>query len=159
MSDFTALLLSLPSGNSTLRMRLWRALKATGCAVLRDGVRNDETLTIDELYARSEAIAAQLGRSDPRTGAVASDFVGKWYINHDEFDRADKLLTRAIDSLPKELPGRSSPQLLSNLRNPRDFPPVAPLLPDPSTLKRSPFYMTAPVGGSCPSQGHRARSW
>ena len=38
MSDFAALLLSLPSGNSTLRMRLWRALKATGCAVLRDGV-------------------------------------------------------------------------------------------------------------------------
>jgi serine/threonine-protein kinase len=77
-------------------------------AVLRDGVRNDETLTIDELYARSEAIAEQLGRSDPRTGAVASDFVGRWYITHDQFDRADKLLTRAIDSLPEELPGRSS---------------------------------------------------
>jgi eukaryotic-like serine/threonine-protein kinase len=77
-------------------------------AVFRDGVRNDETLTIDELYARSEAIAEQLGTSDPRTGAVASDFVGKWYINHDQFDRADKLLTRAIDSLPQELPGRSA---------------------------------------------------
>jgi hypothetical protein len=38
MMTFDALLLSLPSGNSTLRMRLWRALKSTGCAVLRDGV-------------------------------------------------------------------------------------------------------------------------
>ena len=38
MPDFAALLLSLPAGNSTLRMRLWRALKGTGCAVLRDGV-------------------------------------------------------------------------------------------------------------------------
>jgi hypothetical protein len=38
MTTFDALLLSLPAGNSTLRMRLWRALKATGCAVLRDGV-------------------------------------------------------------------------------------------------------------------------
>src|SRR5689334_1760324 len=38
MSSFTTLLLSLPTGHSTLRMRLWRALKATGCAVLRDGV-------------------------------------------------------------------------------------------------------------------------
>ena len=36
-------------------------------AVLRDGVRNDERLTIDDLYACSEAIAEQLGRSDPRT--------------------------------------------------------------------------------------------
>ena len=35
---FLALLTSLPTGNSTLRMRVWRALKSTGCAVLRDGV-------------------------------------------------------------------------------------------------------------------------
>jgi hypothetical protein len=37
-ATFRALLLSLPAGNSTLRMRLWRALKGTGCGVLRDGV-------------------------------------------------------------------------------------------------------------------------
>ncbi|MPZ46506.1 MAG: chromate resistance protein [Betaproteobacteria bacterium] len=35
---FIALMISLPTGNSTLRMRLWRALKETGCSVLRDGV-------------------------------------------------------------------------------------------------------------------------
>lgn len=38
MDPFAALVLSLPTRNSTLRMRLWRALKDTGCAVLRDGV-------------------------------------------------------------------------------------------------------------------------
>jgi hypothetical protein len=38
MSDFAALVLSLPTRNSTLRMRLWRGLKQSGCAVLRDGV-------------------------------------------------------------------------------------------------------------------------
>jgi hypothetical protein len=38
MNVFLALLTSLPTGNSTLRMRLWRALKSTGCGVLRDGV-------------------------------------------------------------------------------------------------------------------------
>lgn len=32
------MVLSLPTRNSTLRMRLWRALKQTGCGVLRDGV-------------------------------------------------------------------------------------------------------------------------
>jgi len=35
---FLALFTSLPTGNSTLRMRVWRALKSTGCGVLRDGV-------------------------------------------------------------------------------------------------------------------------
>lgn len=38
MPAFRALLTSLPTGNSTLRMRVWRTLKSTGCAVLRDGV-------------------------------------------------------------------------------------------------------------------------
>jgi hypothetical protein len=38
MTIFMALLTSLPTGNSTLRMRVWRALKNTGCGVLRDGL-------------------------------------------------------------------------------------------------------------------------
>ncbi len=38
MHVFAALVLSLPTRNSTLRMRLWRALKQAGCEVLRDGV-------------------------------------------------------------------------------------------------------------------------
>ena len=32
------LILSLPTENATARMRAWRALKACGAAVLRDGV-------------------------------------------------------------------------------------------------------------------------
>jgi len=38
MATFLALMTSLPTGNSTLRMRVWRALRNTGCGVLRDGV-------------------------------------------------------------------------------------------------------------------------
>ena len=38
MTQFHALVLSLPTRNSTIRMRVWRALKETGCGVLRDGV-------------------------------------------------------------------------------------------------------------------------
>lgn len=38
MNPFVALVLSLPTRNSTLRMRVWRALKEAGCGVLRDGV-------------------------------------------------------------------------------------------------------------------------
>ncbi len=38
MISLDALVLSLPTRNSTIRMRVWRALKETGCGVLRDGV-------------------------------------------------------------------------------------------------------------------------
>ena len=38
MKSFSTLVLSLPTRNSTLRMRVWRALKEAGCGVLRDGV-------------------------------------------------------------------------------------------------------------------------
>ena len=38
MTAFDALVLSVPTRNSTVRMRLWRALKENGCGVLRDGV-------------------------------------------------------------------------------------------------------------------------
>jgi hypothetical protein len=38
MITLDVLVLSLPTRNSTMRMRVWRALKETGCGVLRDGV-------------------------------------------------------------------------------------------------------------------------
>jgi hypothetical protein len=52
---FQTLVLSLPTRNSTLRMRVWRALKDCGAAVLRDGVY---------LLPRDAAGAATLGRLD-----------------------------------------------------------------------------------------------
>lgn len=38
LSTWSLLVLTLPTENATARMRFWRALKAKGCAVLRDGV-------------------------------------------------------------------------------------------------------------------------
>ena len=38
MNSWLTLVLSLPTENATARMRAWRALKASGAAVLRDGV-------------------------------------------------------------------------------------------------------------------------
>lgn len=37
-TTFIALVLSLPSKDKTVRMRIWRALRGIGCGVLRDGV-------------------------------------------------------------------------------------------------------------------------
>lgn len=52
--NFNLLILSLPTENATARMRAWRALKASGAAVLRDGVyllpeREDCRATLDGL--------------------------------------------------------------------------------------------------------------
>ncbi|WP_322085156.1 chromate resistance protein ChrB domain-containing protein [Burkholderia sp. BCC1999] len=38
ISIWSLLVLTLPTENATARMRFWRALKAKGCAVLRDGI-------------------------------------------------------------------------------------------------------------------------
>jgi hypothetical protein len=38
LSTWSLLVLTLPTENATARMRFWRALKAKGCAVLRDGI-------------------------------------------------------------------------------------------------------------------------
>jgi hypothetical protein len=38
MTNWLTLIISLPTENATVRMRAWRALKASGAAVLRDGV-------------------------------------------------------------------------------------------------------------------------
>lgn len=58
MNKWLLFITSLPTENATIRMRVWRALKASGAAVLRDGVylMPDRTLCHDTL----EAIAADV---------------------------------------------------------------------------------------------------
>jgi hypothetical protein len=55
MALLDALILSLPTRNSTVRMRVWRALKDTGCGVLRDGVY---------VLPQSETASAALGEME-----------------------------------------------------------------------------------------------
>ncbi|QYY29970.1 hypothetical protein K2O51_07595 [Cupriavidus pinatubonensis] len=35
--SWTLLIVSLPTSSATARMRIWRAVRALGCAALRDG--------------------------------------------------------------------------------------------------------------------------
>ena len=58
------LVISLPTENATERMRVWRALKAAGAAVLRDGVYVlPERLDLDEVFARLAAEITEAGGS------------------------------------------------------------------------------------------------
>jgi hypothetical protein len=38
LTTWSVLVLTFPTEHATARMRAWRALKAKGCAVLRDGI-------------------------------------------------------------------------------------------------------------------------
>lgn len=65
MNSWLALVLSLPTENTTVRMRIWRALKASGAAVLRDGVYLlPET---DACRATLERVATDINTADGAT--------------------------------------------------------------------------------------------
>lgn len=98
MNQWIALVVSLPTGNATARMRAWRALKAAGAAVLRDGVyllpeREVCRATLDSVAAdvlASGGSALVMGVSPPlgiafedwfdRTGDYAEllSEIGRW---------------------------------------------------------------------------------
>jgi hypothetical protein len=69
------LILSLPSENTTARMRAWRALKASGAAVLRDGVYllPDEPRHADTLSAIAEDLRQNEGTAHLLRSASADD--------------------------------------------------------------------------------------
>ncbi len=78
---FSLLVLSLPTANATARMRAWRALKASGAAVLRDGVyvlpagEPHEALLADVATdVRAHDGQAQLLRVEDRDGTLAAQF-------------------------------------------------------------------------------------
>lgn len=71
------LILSLPTENATARMRAWRALKASGAAVLRDGVHllPDDARHADTLAAITDDLRSHGGTAHLlRTDASAPDY-------------------------------------------------------------------------------------
>jgi len=95
---FLALLTSLPTGNSTLRMRVWRALRSSGCGVLRDGVY---LLPVDAPGAAALADAeAEVKAAGGFAMRVQLDFKTPEQVEHVRklFDRGEEyavLLARA----------------------------------------------------------------
>jgi hypothetical protein len=113
LRDWHLLVLTLPTENATARMRFWRALKALGCAVLRDGVyllpQNETSgVALQELV---EAIAeaggtANLVQATSRDRAQDELFRGL-------FDRTDDYvaLTGSLGAARKSLSRLSTPQI------------------------------------------------
>ena len=106
-STWLQLVTSLPTENATERMRVWRALKATGAGVLRDGVYVlPERPDLEELFARLAAEITDAGgsahvlRVEPRDEAQPEalralvDRTKDYAALVDEIGRARKTFTR-----------------------------------------------------------------
>ena len=109
------LVMSLPTENATARMRAWRALRASGAAVLRDGVYLLPDR--DDFRSKLEAIAAdvqggggstQLMRTEEPDGA---DFAAL-------FDRSDDFAALLVEvrGLSDQLDAESASEVLKQAR-------------------------------------------
>ncbi|MGH8700323.1 MAG: chromate resistance protein ChrB domain-containing protein [Burkholderiales bacterium] len=83
-------MLSLPTRNSTTRMRVWRALKDAGCGVLRDGVY---VLPADA--ARAAALAEM--ESEIRSAGGFAMTVGLQLKTSTQLDHVRKLFDRSTE--------------------------------------------------------------
>ena len=88
MNAFDALVISLPTHSSTVRMRVWRALKSTGCGVLRDGVY------LLPKEAPSRAIFDEVGGQVREAGGFAAA-IDVGFRSPAELDRARALFDRS----------------------------------------------------------------
>jgi tetratricopeptide (TPR) repeat protein/tRNA A-37 threonylcarbamoyl transferase component Bud32 len=77
--------------------------------VLIEGMQPGESLSFEQLIARSEEIARQTGRNDLRARIFATQFLADWYRANGLSRNADAILTRTIDSLPADSPRLGSP--------------------------------------------------
>jgi tetratricopeptide (TPR) repeat protein len=61
-----------------------------------------ESLSFEQLIARSEQIARDVGANDVRTRIFATDFLADWYRANGLYRKAEALLSGTVDSLPAE---------------------------------------------------------
>ncbi|MFC0397835.1 chromate resistance protein ChrB domain-containing protein [Paraburkholderia rhizosphaerae] len=115
---WSLLVLTLPTENATARMRFWRALKAKGCAVLRDGIYLLPYTEEREAVLRELAVAiadsggtAHLLRAPSLDAAQEAEFRAL-------FDRVDEYdgFIRVLSDARKTVAGQSAADLTKLLR-------------------------------------------
>jgi hypothetical protein len=139
-TDWLLLVLTLPTDNATARMRYWRALKAKGCAVLRDGVY---------LLPDAESAASEMGEMCEGIGqaggtAYLVSFQSRDGVQDAEFrplfDRADEYATlrRSLDETRKTLSSLTPAEITKLLRRTRkEFEAIASIdfFPNEATVR------------------------
>ncbi|MEM5400276.1 MULTISPECIES: chromate resistance protein ChrB domain-containing protein [Paraburkholderia] len=118
LSAWSVLVLTLPTENATARMRFWRALKARGCAVLRDGIyllpytEEREGVLRELSVAISESGGtAHLLRAPSLDASQDTEFRAL-------FDRTDEYegLIRTLADARKAVSGQSAAELTKGMR-------------------------------------------
>jgi len=124
LSTWLILVLTLPTENATARMRFWRALKAKGCAVVRDGVYLLPDTEVHEGTLRELAAAiAESGGTAHLLRAPSLD-VSRETEFRALFDRAEDytVFIRTLMDARKTLAGQTATELTRLLRRARkDF--------------------------------------
>jgi len=107
LQSWLLLVLTLPTENATARMRFWRALKAMGCAVVRDGVyllprtqeRQRALLELADAVVEAEG-SAQVIEHDSRD-RVQDEFFRGLFDRSEDYAELARSLTAARKSLSK----------------------------------------------------------
>ena len=115
ISTWSLLVLSLPTENATARMRYWRALKARGCAVLRDGVyllpynaeREGMLRELAESISDSGGTAHLL--RTPSLDAAQEAYFRGLFDRSDDYDNVDAFLAKLLAVLTNIYPGTTKP--------------------------------------------------
>lgn len=117
-TTWSLLVLTLPTENATARMRFWRALKAKGCAVLRDGIYLlPYTEEREQMLRELAGAIAESGGTAHLLRAPSLDAT-----QEDEFralfDRSEDHaeFTRALTEARKTVSGQSAADLTKLLR-------------------------------------------
>lgn len=121
ITHWVLLVLTLPTDNATARMRYWRALKAKGCAVLRDGV-----YLLPAGEEAGDEMAEMCGSIGEAGGTAYLLSFGSHDVTQEEefrslFDRTDDyaLLKRSLDDARKTLSGLTPAEVTRLLRKVR----------------------------------------
>ncbi|MEC5409434.1 chromate resistance protein ChrB domain-containing protein [Paraburkholderia sp. MPAMCS5] len=121
LSTWSVLVLTLPTENATARMRFWRALKARGCAVLRDGI-----YLLPYTEAREGALrelSAAIGESGGTAHLLRAPSLDEAQEAEFRalFDRTDEYdgLIRTLADARKSVSGQSAGNLAKVLRRQR----------------------------------------
>lgn len=89
---------------ATERLAASMAAEEFTSTVLIENIQPGQSLTFEQLIARSEQIARDTGANDLRTRIYATDFLSSWYSANGLYRDAEMLLTRTLDSLPADQP-------------------------------------------------------
>lgn len=146
-----ALIISLPTATATARMRTWRALKQSGCAVPRDGVY------LLPAEASSATVFSEQAQAVRAAGGIAYVAQISRFEAEDEqrlvtlFDRSQEyiaLIERAA-LLQRGLPSVNASALRRNLRNlQRDLNAVAAIDFFPSPVRAQAIAAVADVAAA-----------